>query len=370
MKKTGLIKITQKVMLLVLAILLISSYQVTTNAQDSKDVDLLVKELKSADPVLRAKAACQLGRLGRGATKAIPALLELLGDDSPVDPKKLETWGYRMRWSSNKGPQPTSPGFEAANALGNMGKAAVAPLTEKLKDSSWFVRMNAADALGDIEDPAAYNPLVAALKKEIDVEAKIEMIDAISDFEDQRSLEVLASFCDDPVVEVRLEALWGLEDLENESAAPYFLAALRDVEPKVREAGIWGLEEFENEKYFDAFLKATKDKDKKVRFSAYEALSDLESPKSEGLFLGLVNDSDPRLVLIAVDALGDMESRKAVPELLKLINNKDKKIRISAIYALGDIGDKSAAIALSRLVEVEKDSEVKRIALEAISDLY
>ena len=361
---------SQKALLVLMAIVFLSSCETSINAQDSRNVSAIIQELKSDDAVIRAKAACQLGRLGRGATKAIPALLELLADDTPVDPRKLETWGYHMRWSSTRGPQPTSPGFEAANALGNMGKAAVKPLIGQLGSSSWFVRMNAADALGDIEDPQAYAPLVAALKKENNVEAKIEMIDGISDFEDQRSLHVLAPFCKDPVVDVRLEALWGLEDLESKDAAPYFLAALKDREPRVREAGIDGLDDLEDAEYYDSFLALTRDNDRKVRMSAYEAISDLETPRAEGLFMKLLRDKDPELVILAVDSLGDMESRKAVPEILKLISSKDKRIKISAIYALGDIGDRSASIALSRLVENESDTEIRRKAMEAISDLY
>ena len=48
-------------------------------------------------------------------------------------------------------------------ALVHMGKPALQPLIEALKDSRWIVRWEAAKALGDIGDPAAIPALIAAL---------------------------------------------------------------------------------------------------------------------------------------------------------------------------------------------------------------
>src|SRR5450759_2332909 len=53
----------------------------------------------------------------------------------------------------------------AAEALGQIGDArAVEPLIAALKDESWGVRRAAAEALGQIGDARAAEPLIAALK--------------------------------------------------------------------------------------------------------------------------------------------------------------------------------------------------------------
>ena len=63
--------------------------------------------------------------------------------------------------------------MNAANALGDIGDArAVEPLCIALKDSDWYVRINAACALGKIGDARAVEPLcIALVDKEQDVHA-------------------------------------------------------------------------------------------------------------------------------------------------------------------------------------------------------
>lgn len=370
MKKTGQILLSRKMLFLILAMFLVSSCNITIIAQEHQDFGQLVKNLQATDPLTRAGAAFQLGLRGREAEAAIPQLIKLLGDDNPVDPRKMETWRWHFHWRGHKGPQPTSPGFQAAYALGNIGKAAVKPLLAELDNPSWFVRMNVVDALDSIEDPATVKPLMNALKKEKNIDVKIELLSALGDMEDKQALKLIGSFTTDKVVAVRLEAILALEELESREAAPFFLAAVKDREPDVRGAAISGLEEFEDAKYLPVFIEASRDENKKVRYAALEAMDDLESPETQKIFLGLLSDNDPELVYLAINALGDMEVKKAVPALVKLLQSKERKIKIAAIEALGDIGDSSAAIELSKILETEKDSEIKRMVMEAISDIY
>lgn len=370
MKITSLVVFTKKMTVLFLMLFLISGSQILVKAQERESIGSLIQSLKSADAVVRAKASHQLGQRRSEAKPAISALIAVLGDDEPVDPRKMGTWSWHYRWRGADGPQPTSPGFQAANALGNIGKAAVKPLINELKNKSWFARMNAADALGDIEDKSSLPSLISALKAENNDDAKVEMLDAIGEMEDASTIPVLGSFIKDKVVRVRLEAVWALEEMGNSKAASYFLTAVKDNEPEVREAALCGLEEFEDEQYLPVFIEATRDENLEVRVTAYEAISDLESPKTAGIFLELLDGKDPQLIMIAVDALGDMESKKAVPKLIRILDSSEGRLKIAVIHALGDIGDKSAAIPLSKLVETAKDSDIKRMAMEAISDLY
>jgi HEAT repeat protein len=95
-----------------------------------------IAALASPDPSKRAIAACQLSSMGRSAEEAVPALLRLLADATPIAP--VNCWSDR-----------TSPGLEAARALGSIRSAtAVEPLLEALRSPNPTLRSTAARALG------------------------------------------------------------------------------------------------------------------------------------------------------------------------------------------------------------------------------
>jgi HEAT repeat protein len=95
-----------------------------------------IAALASPDPSKRAIAACQLSSMGRGAEEAVPALIRLLADATPITPVNC--------WSDN-----TSPGLEAARALGSIkSPAAVDPLLNALRSPNAALRATAARALG------------------------------------------------------------------------------------------------------------------------------------------------------------------------------------------------------------------------------
>ena len=79
-----------------------------------QDVQELAATLEDTQPVRRATAACELGRLGRAAQVAIPALVALLGgatiakaaDDASVDRTTVHRWiraDWNFRASLNRG---------------------------------------------------------------------------------------------------------------------------------------------------------------------------------------------------------------------------------------------------------------------------
>src|SRR4029453_18042773 len=80
--------------------------------QEPRSVREYVAELDAVDATVRARAACGLRELGDRSADAIPALLKLLADGSPVDGG---TCG--RRWSRGGPADPTTPGEEAAAEL-------------------------------------------------------------------------------------------------------------------------------------------------------------------------------------------------------------------------------------------------------------
>ncbi len=103
-----------------------------------------VDRLYSPDPKERAEAACQIGRRHAEAASAIPILLSMLSDDVPVPALECEMspWLRRTLPSSPDARKwmETSPAKEAAEALGDIGNAAVPGLLQSLAHVDWKVR--------------------------------------------------------------------------------------------------------------------------------------------------------------------------------------------------------------------------------------
>jgi len=132
------------------------------------DLEDLLDQLESKDPVKRYEAAVELGKLGDPG--AIPALIEALSDEDK----------YVTYW--------------AASSLGDLkAKEAVPALVENLSSPDEITRYWAAIALGKIEDLSAIEPLKEAYRKESIINTKIGMEIALDNLEWLRKQEELLS---------------------------------------------------------------------------------------------------------------------------------------------------------------------------------
>jgi HEAT repeat protein len=114
-----------------------------------------------------------------------------------------------------------------ARALGEIkDPRAVEPLIAALKDAEWIVREAAAYALGEIKDPRAVEPLIAALKDENEYVRKAAAY-ALGEIKDPRAVEPLIAALKDKDSDVRKAAAEALDHLgwkpaQDESAAWYW----------------------------------------------------------------------------------------------------------------------------------------------------
>ena len=103
------------------------------------NLDGLIKSLlDSTDPNIRQYAAYLLGQAKN--PRAIEPLIHALGD---FDKSVRE---------------------QAMLALSSLGKSAIEPLSEAMKEPKWETRYRAAEALGKIADEKAVQPLIQGLK--------------------------------------------------------------------------------------------------------------------------------------------------------------------------------------------------------------
>ena len=103
--------------------------------------------------------------------------------------------------------------LEAVMALARIGKSAVEPLIQSLKNEDRSARFSAAVALGKIGDPRAIEPLIRALRDEA-WNVRIAVAAALGEIGDARSVEPLTQVLKDEDEGVRMGAKNALEKIK------------------------------------------------------------------------------------------------------------------------------------------------------------
>jgi HEAT repeat protein len=183
---------------------------------DKMGLSDLVKALhEHMDPEVRQYAAYLLGRAKN--PRAIQPLIEALAD---FDKSVRE---------------------QATLALSTIGKAAVEPLAEAMKEPRWETRYRAAEALGRIADEKAVKPLIAGLRDSRD--------------------------------HVRYMAAKGLHQVGDSDAIEPLIILLRDENVYVRTMAVHTLGALGGKKVRDALLDLQKtEQDERVKAALSSAL--------------------------------------------------------------------------------------------------
>jgi HEAT repeat protein len=228
--------------------------------------------LKSADPAVRARAACELREMGSAASAAMDALVALLDDGSPVDAAVCaeRTW----RWKGQNAT--TTPGEQAASALVAIGSASFDPLVHAVQSPGWIARENAVWALGALDNRKAVPAVVGSLR---DSEAAVRRRGAwaLGALDASEAVTALLGALSDEDVGVRRQAAWALGAIGDRAGVDGLLKALNDSSPDVREQAAWALGAVGDSKATPGLAKALKDTDARVRRQAAWALGAIGS---------------------------------------------------------------------------------------------
>ena len=334
-----------------------------------------VDRLYSPDPKERAEAACQIGRRHAEAASAIPILLSMLSDDVPVPALECEmsSWLRRTLPSSPDGRKwmETSPAKEAAEALGDIGNAAVPGLLQSLAHVDWKVRAFAALGLGEVDQILERGQVIDALGNRLSdghPDVRDRSAWALGEIEDATAVEPLLKALHDGDVRVRARAAWALGEIEHPSAVSGLLAAMADTEAAVREKSAWALGEIESDLAVDGLLRLLSDTNPKVRRQVVWALGEIESPAAVPGLVQTLTDSDVEVRRQSAWALGEIEHATGVDSLVLALKDSDWQVRRTAAWALGEIEDPAAIDAL-RAAANDANSEVRRAIDHALREL-
>ncbi len=240
-----------------------------------------IENLYSYDALKRGRAAYELGQLGSRAAPAIPYLMDILHDDARLE------WRYSITGLDDQR-SPTTPGMEAAKALGAIGDAAVEPLIAALNHRERRVRMRAAETLAVTGDVRAVEPLIAVLKHR-DPRERMRAASALGAIGDVRAIDPLIAALEvvppvyqkDPLVAKKAaEALGAIGDPR---AVDPLIAALekRDFWSRVRgqntirEGAASALGVIGDARAVEPLIAALENEEVKVRFRAARGLQDI-----------------------------------------------------------------------------------------------
>jgi HEAT repeat protein len=226
----------------------------------------LAADLDAADAVVRARAACGLRELGDRAADAMPSLVKLLADGSPVDNAVCS----RQWWRGDPGDL-TTPGEQAAAALAAIGSRAYPLVLTALKHDAWIARRNAAWTLGALDDPRAVDALGNALR-DPEPRVRAQAAWALGAIDDRQAVPALVAVLKDSDARVRKQTAWALGALDDPQAVDGLVSALGDSSADVREQAAWALGAVGDSRALTGLLGALKDTSAGVRRQAAWAI--------------------------------------------------------------------------------------------------
>jgi HEAT repeat protein len=237
----------------------------------------------------------------------------------------------------------SSPGYSQTDR--------VYELTRKLKDNDWRIRAEGAQALYDIKDVRAVEPLIATLKDE-NRHVRKYAAQALGVIKDGRAVEPLIAALKDENDGVRSEAAAALGEIKDTNAVEPLIAALKDSDFDVRMSVINALGDIKDARAIAPLIALMKDK---YRFQyPPRALSRIGEPAIEPLITALLKDGDPYVRMGAAMALGYINDIRVIDLLLTALSKeKDSNVKYEVALALGAKG----AIAVDALIAALKSQD-------------
>jgi HEAT repeat protein len=253
----------------------------------------------------------------------------------------------------------------AARTLGALGDPrAVAPLIAALQKDEWAARMGAAEALGVIGDPCAVAPLIAALGDEDDHVRQAAAV-ALAKL-GEPAVEPLVATLGDEDGHVRRGAARALGELGDAHAVAPVVAALGDEDGGVRQEATGALAKL-GDPAVEPLIDALQDEDDRVRKGAAGALGKLGAARAVAPLIAALGDEDGDVRQGAAGALGELGDPQAVAPLIAILGDEDGHVWWGAARALGRLGEPAVAPLIAILGD--EDGSVRWGAARALGAL-
>jgi HEAT repeat protein len=250
----------------------------------------------------------------------------------------------------------------AAAAFGQVGDARIFPhLIDLLQDSHSGVRRTAAAALRSLDWKPSSKEEVAMF------EVALGHAHAAA-FAGQASVKALVTELKHDTSFQRRAAAEALEEVDDPQATQPLLAALRDADPSVRVSAIYALSRDASGEVTLRLRERFRDPEPCVRVAAAEVLAKHTDPALAPEFQGLLADSNFEVRLSAVHFLGRIRDPEIAQALLPLLADADSDVRAAVAQALGTIGEPAFIQALV-LALTDEERAVRHAAELALGQI-
>jgi HEAT repeat protein len=249
------------------------------------------------------------------------------------------------------------PGMKAARD--------VRGLIRLLKHRDLDVQYGAAEALGEIGDSGAVEPLIAALKNDEYVGVRWKAAEALSKI-GAPSVEALIGALRHPDDDVRWKAAIALGEIGDPRAIGPLIILLCDEDRFVKSHAALALGAI-GEPAVNPLLRALREGDGNLRWGAAIALGKIRDPRAIEPLIRALADKYENVRAESATALAAM-GKPALEPLLRFLTFSDGPTRLEVVTALGELHDTDAIQPLIQFLENADEDERKAIAdaLDAI----
>ncbi len=360
----------------------------------------LAKGITDKDPIVRYYAAEAL--IGIGA-KAVLPLIEILRSQRESDRARASRVLWRIGQPAvepliaviqdrNAAPESRAA---AAHALGVIADArAIKSLTHLLKDERYFVRQEAAFALGQMGE-GAIDQLLEIANSSVPA-TRESAIEALGNFKSPRSITKLIEALSDSNASVRSAAVKALGEtqspaavtpllvlLRDESGAlksqaaaalarlgpvalPSLVSSLKDNRPSIRQLAAEALGDIGSKEAVAPLIELISTDQSGARPEAIEALGKIGDPKAIAPILSAMRSGSVAVRKKGIGALARFRDSRSVDALVAALSDHNEEVRQSAAAGLGDIGDANVITQLERVADSDASSDVRSSAVQAI----
>jgi HEAT repeat protein len=254
-------------------------------------------------------------------------------------------------------------------ALGRRGSKAVPALIGALDDRHQEVRKAAAEALGEIGDPQAIEPLLQAMIREKegpnpykwavlrfqtaavdhllpllsheDTTIRVQAAQMLAELGDERALEPLIAALNTPDTPLRFHLVISLGKLGDRRAVEPLLTLLTDETPSVRHHALLALGALGDKRIVPVLLDALQ-RDASLLHGTVIALGELGDPRGVEVALAALSDANESIRFGAARSLGAMGDPQAAAPLIAALADPSQSVREAAVRSLAALGDHQA----------------------------
>jgi HEAT repeat protein len=294
---------------------------------EERAIDPLLSLLSDPSPPVRAAAALALGHL-KAASATEPLLSLLKDDDEAVQLAVVEGLG---RLGDKRAIDSLAELLAATDALPRPQSGE--PLPGQQVDSDFQLRVAVAIALVRLDDPRGVLAVAALVKDSLDKNREHAATQiAISYLKRESLVPPMIAALGDPSIRVRIYAAVALGHIATPAAIDALLAKtddhenLRNILPALAEA--------KDDRTLGALIKSLDDVDRNVRRTAAASIANLGNLAGADPLIKHLSDPSAEVRAALVDALVKLQAKSALSAVKSLANDEDPNVRAHAERAI------------------------------------